>query len=36
MSDNNEKEVLKAYEEYLAYFLILNSDIFPIFENLSS
>ena len=21
MSDNNEKEVLKAYEEYLAYFL---------------
>ena len=25
MSDNNEKEVLKAYEEYLAYFL--NNDM---------
>ena len=26
MSDNNEKEVLKAYEEYLAYFLNNNMD----------
>ena len=26
MSDNNEKEVLKAYEEYLAYFLDNNME----------
>ena len=32
MSDNNEKEILKAYEEYLAYFLDNDMDVWDLLK----